>query len=86
MIRLSMFIADAGYCSRREASRLIESGCVLVNGRPGLHIDQIASIAPGRRNFRPASGNGPSIRKCAPVAGTAGKDPGYQKVHWSAPG
>lgn len=41
MIRLSKFIADAGYCSRRQASRLIDSGCVLVNGRPGLHIDRI---------------------------------------------
>ncbi|MFK0572363.1 pseudouridine synthase [Endozoicomonas sp.] len=41
MIRLSKYIADAGICSRRQASRLIESGCVLVNGRQGLHIDRI---------------------------------------------
>lgn len=41
MIRLSKYIADAGVCSRRQASRLIESGCVLVNGKRGLHIDRI---------------------------------------------
>ncbi|WP_419536055.1 pseudouridine synthase [Endozoicomonas sp.] len=41
MIRLSKFIADAGFCSRRKASRLIDSGCVLLNGRLGLHIDRV---------------------------------------------
>ncbi|USE39079.1 pseudouridine synthase [Endozoicomonas sp. SCSIO W0465] len=41
MIRLAKFIADAGLCSRRQASRLIDSGCVLINGRPGLHIDRV---------------------------------------------
>ncbi|KEI71607.1 pseudouridine synthase [Endozoicomonas elysicola] len=41
MIRLSKYIADAGVCSRRQASRLIEAGLVQVNGRHGLHIDRI---------------------------------------------
>ena len=41
MIRLSKYIADAGVCSRRQASRLIEDGLVQVNGRSGLHIDRI---------------------------------------------
>ncbi|WP_299735329.1 RNA pseudouridine synthase [uncultured Endozoicomonas sp.] len=40
-IRLSKFISDAGVCSRRQASRLIESGVVLVNGRQGKHSDRI---------------------------------------------
>ena len=31
--RLNKFIADSGYCSRREADRLIEEGKVTVNGR-----------------------------------------------------
>ena len=31
-IRLNKYIADCGYCSRREADRLIEAGKVLVNG------------------------------------------------------
>ena len=31
-VRLNKFIADCGYCSRREADRLIEAGKVKVNG------------------------------------------------------
>ena len=40
-IRLNKYIADCGYCSRREADRLIEAGKVLVNGKKaemGLRI------------------------------------------------
>lgn len=33
-IRLNKYLSDAGICSRREADRLIESGKVLVDGRP----------------------------------------------------
>lgn len=33
--RLNKYIADSGYCSRREADRLIAEGRVLVDGRPG---------------------------------------------------
>ena len=32
-IRLQKIIADSGYCSRRKAEALIETGCVKVNGR-----------------------------------------------------
>ena len=32
--RINRFIASRGYCSRREADRLIEAGEVLVNGMP----------------------------------------------------
>ncbi|MCC8067746.1 MAG: pseudouridine synthase [Clostridiales bacterium] len=32
-VRLNKFISDAGYCSRREADRLIGTGHVLVDGR-----------------------------------------------------
>ena len=31
-MRLNKYIADSGYCSRREADRLIASGKVAVNG------------------------------------------------------
>lgn len=41
--RLAKFIADAGYCSRRQASRLIEAGAVQVNGRPANHIDHVST-------------------------------------------
>ncbi|MBQ3575481.1 MAG: 23S rRNA pseudouridine(2604) synthase RluF, partial [Clostridia bacterium] len=33
--RLNKFIADSGYCSRREADRLIEEKRVKVDGRIG---------------------------------------------------
>ncbi len=32
-IRLNRFLANSGVCSRREADRYIESGCVTVNGK-----------------------------------------------------
>ena len=33
-VRINRFLSASGVCSRREADRLIESGRVLVNGRP----------------------------------------------------
>ncbi|MDO6707184.1 23S rRNA pseudouridine(2604) synthase RluF [Photobacterium sp. 1_MG-2023] len=33
-VRLNKFISDTGYCSRREADKLIEQGRVLINGQP----------------------------------------------------
>ena len=41
MIRLAKYIADAGHCSRRAASRLIDAGRVTVNDRPANHIDHV---------------------------------------------
>lgn len=35
-IRLNKFLSDAGYCSRREADRLIDAGKVMVNNKPAL--------------------------------------------------
>lgn len=32
--RLNKFISESGYCSRREADKLIEQGKVLINGKP----------------------------------------------------
>ena len=39
--RLNKFIADSGYCSRREADRLIGEGRVKVDGRPGALGDKV---------------------------------------------
>lgn len=39
--RLNKYIADSGYCSRREADRLIEEGRVRVDGRMGVLGDKI---------------------------------------------
>lgn len=36
MIRLNKYIADSGYCSRREADTCIEQGRVMINGRPAV--------------------------------------------------
>ncbi len=40
--RLNKYIADSGYCSRREADRLIEEGRVKVDGHAGSLGDRIA--------------------------------------------
>ncbi|MBQ3269623.1 MAG: pseudouridine synthase [Clostridia bacterium] len=39
--RLNKFIADSGYCSRREADRLIAEGRVRVDGRVGALGDRV---------------------------------------------
>ena len=39
--RLNKYLADSGYCSRREADRLIEEGRVRVDGRVGALGDKI---------------------------------------------
>ena len=44
--RLNKFIADSGYCSRREADRLIAECRVRVDGRVGALGDQ---VQPGMR-------------------------------------
>lgn len=40
-VRLNKYIADSGYCSRREADRLIEEGRVKVDGRTGVLGDRV---------------------------------------------
>ena len=40
-IRLNKYIADSGFCSRREAERLIEQGRVAVDGRTGTLGDRV---------------------------------------------
>ena len=39
--RLNKYIADSGYCSRREADRLIEEGRVTLNGKKGVLGDRV---------------------------------------------
>jgi 23S rRNA pseudouridine2604 synthase len=40
-MRINKFFTEHGYCSRREADRLIESGRVKINGRVALLGDQV---------------------------------------------
>jgi len=35
-VRINKYLSEAGYCSRREADRLIEKGIVEINGNPAL--------------------------------------------------
>lgn len=39
--RLNKYIADSGYCSRREADRLIQEGRVKIDGRTGVLGDRV---------------------------------------------
>ncbi|HIU34755.1 MAG TPA: pseudouridine synthase [Candidatus Pullichristensenella excrementigallinarum] len=39
--RLNKYIADSGYCSRRQADRLIEEGRVTIDGRRGVLGDTV---------------------------------------------
>ncbi len=43
MIRLNKYLSENGVCSRREADRLIESGKVLVDGRPASVGQQVTA-------------------------------------------
>lgn len=40
-IRLNKYVADSGYCSRREADRIITEGRVRIDGRVGVLGDRI---------------------------------------------
>ncbi len=42
LIRLNKAISDTGFCSRREADKIIEQGKVQINGRPGLLGDKVS--------------------------------------------
>jgi 16S rRNA U516 pseudouridylate synthase RsuA-like enzyme len=42
LFRLNKFISDTGFCSRREADKLIESGQVKVNGQVALVGTKVA--------------------------------------------
>ncbi|MEG2318928.1 MAG: S4 domain-containing protein, partial [Mucinivorans sp.] len=41
MIRLNKYIADSGYCSRREADTFIQQGRVTINGRDAIIGDMV---------------------------------------------
>lgn len=53
-MRLNKYISESGYCSRREADRLIESGCVTVDGRsaePGMQVTEENDVRIGRKKI-----------------------------------
>ena len=59
--RLNKFIADSGYCSRREADRLIEEGRVTVDGRTGVLGDKILPGMTVKVNGKALTGQGEKV-------------------------
>ena len=54
--RLNKYLADSGYCSRREADRLIDEGRVQVDGRRGVLGDRVQPGMSVTVDGRPLSG------------------------------
>ncbi len=52
-VRLNKYLSDAGFCSRREADRLIEAGKVLVDGKTAVQGQKVTRgqqvLADGRK-------------------------------------
>lgn len=59
--RLNKFMADSGYCSRREADRLIEEGRVAVDGRPGALGDRVLPGMSVTVDGRPLTGESEKV-------------------------
>lgn len=43
LVRLNKAISDTGFCSRREADKIIEQGKVTINGRTGVLGDKVSA-------------------------------------------
>ncbi len=55
--RLNKYLADSGFCSRREADRLIAAGQVTINGRVatlGERVPAGATVLVGKQEIEPA--------------------------------
>ena len=59
--RLNKFIADSGYCSRREADRLIQEGRVRLDGRVGVLGDRVQPGMAVTVDGKPLSGEGEKV-------------------------
>lgn len=60
-VRLNKFMADSGYCSRREADRLIAEGRVQVDGRAGSLGDRVLPGMTVTVDGQPLSGTGEKV-------------------------
>ncbi|MCI8561468.1 MAG: pseudouridine synthase [Dorea sp.] len=57
-MRLNKYLSGAGICSRREADRFIESGCVTVDGKrakPGMQVTEENDIRVGKKKVKGSS-------------------------------
>ncbi len=59
--RLNKYIADSGYCSRREADRLISEGRVQLDGRMGALGDRVLPGMNVSVDGKPLSGEGEKV-------------------------
>jgi 23S rRNA pseudouridine2604 synthase len=53
LIRINKFISETGFCSRREADRLVEQGRVTLNGRPAVLGDKASNADDVRVDGKP---------------------------------
>lgn len=60
-VRLNKFIADSGYCSRREADRLIREGRVRLDGAVGALGDRVTEAASVTVDGKPMTGAGEKV-------------------------
>ena len=59
--RLNKFIADSGYCSRREADRLIDEGRIRIDGHIGALGDKVLPGMTVTIDGQPLSGQGEKV-------------------------
>ena len=59
--RLNKYIADSGYCSRREADRLIQEGRVRLDGRVGALGDRVQPGMAVTVDGKPLTGEGDKV-------------------------
>ena len=60
-VRLNKYMAESGYCSRREADRLIEEGRVRIDGRVGALGDKVLPGMAVTVDGKPLSGEGEKV-------------------------
>jgi 23S rRNA pseudouridine2604 synthase len=61
LIRINKFISETGFCSRREADRLVEQGRVSLNGRTAVLGDKATSEDDVKVDGRPLKAKKPAV-------------------------
>lgn len=59
--RINKYLADSGYCSRREADRLISQGRVMIDGRVAVMGDRVQEGAKITVNGKSMDGDGEKV-------------------------
>lgn len=59
--RVNKYLADSGFCSRREADRLVQEGRVRIDGRVAVLGDKVAEGMSVTVDGRPLHGNGEKV-------------------------